>query len=324
MSKLFCRAVAVLAAIGAFGMNAGANDSTATLGAGGLVLAETDRIALAEEDLYVSPTEVRVRYLFRNVTGEDVRTVVAFPLPRIDLAELSEVPVDRPGDDPVNFVDFTVTVDGKSLRPAVQTRALYAGVDISEFLAARRLKLSFFDADFFPALLALDAAGRKEMMDRGYAEYDEYDNVYPRWVVETMLHWEQAFPANAAVTVEHSYKPIVGQFLVSRYSLEQDELAPFCLDEGTLRAVRKRIRERSTTADEEGLVHARNVDYILTTANNWRGPIGKFRLTLDKGAPDRLLSLCYDGSISKVDATTFVVEAADYVPKSDLRVLILE
>jgi hypothetical protein len=38
-----------------------ADDSTATLGAGGLTLEKTDKIALVSEDLYLSPTAVTPR-----------------------------------------------------------------------------------------------------------------------------------------------------------------------------------------------------------------------------------------------------------------------
>ncbi|GAI66158.1 unnamed protein product, partial [marine sediment metagenome] len=44
-----------------------ADDSSATLGAGGLVLQKTDKIALVSEDLYLSVTTVRISYRFRNL-----------------------------------------------------------------------------------------------------------------------------------------------------------------------------------------------------------------------------------------------------------------
>jgi len=165
-------------------------------------------------------------------------------------------------------------------------------------------------------------------MARGIAQYDEYDNVYPQWLDRTAFHWDQVFPAGKTVIVEHRYKPVAGQFFVSKYSLapSNDELKPYCVDDPTRAALWKRIKERSTKGGEEpddGLLMATAVDYILTTANNWRGPIGKFRLTIDKGDPADLLTLCIDG-IKKTGPTTFVLEAENYVPKADLRVLIIK
>ena len=62
---------------------AAANDSTAHLAAGGLVLSRNDAIEMRSEDLFISMDEVRVRYRFHNRTGKDVTTLVAFPLPDI-------------------------------------------------------------------------------------------------------------------------------------------------------------------------------------------------------------------------------------------------
>jgi len=307
---------------------AAANDSTATLGAGGLVLTKSDDIALDREDLYVSTKEIRVHYEFRNTGGQDVATTVAFPLPDIDLSYYSEVPITRPGTDPVNFVDFSVSVDGKPVAPTLEARALLNGQDITDYLSSKHIKFSFFADGFNDALMKADPALRKELMARGIARYDEYDNVYPQWLDRTAFYWDQVFPAGKTIIVEHRYKPVAGQFFVSKYSLDpkDDELKPYCVDDPTRKALWKRIKERSTKGGEEpddGLLIATAVDYILTTANNWRGAIGKFRLTIDKGDPMNLLTLCTDG-IKKTGPTTFVLEAENYVPKADLRLLIVK
>ena len=48
---------------------------------------------------------------------------------------------------------------------------------------------------------------------------------------------------------------------------------------------------------------------------------GRFRLTLDKGAPENVLSLCAEG-VEKTGPTTFVIEKRNYSPEADLNVLI--
>jgi Domain of unknown function (DUF4424) len=323
VALVLCVAAALLAGAAA-GRSAVANDSTATLGAGGIVLTPTKDIALDSEDLYISPTEIRVRYRFRNLANLNLPLRIAFPLPDIDLAELSEVPVEHPGSDGINFVDFKVAVDGHAIAPELAARALLKDEDVTDYLLSKNVKLSFFVDGFRDSLLALDAASRRDMTARGLAVYDEYDNVYPQWRLRTAFHWPQMFSANATVVIEHSYKPVVGQFFVSKYSLEGGELARFCVDRGTAVAIDKRIKGRSTTADNEGLLIARNVEYILKTARNWRGPIGRFTLTLDKGGTDRILSLCFDGVMKKTGPTTFTAEFTNYVPNADLSLLILE
>ena len=54
-----------------------ANDSTAELGAGGLVYVTTDVVEMRSEDLFISMEEVRVRYEFVNTSDHDVTTLVA-------------------------------------------------------------------------------------------------------------------------------------------------------------------------------------------------------------------------------------------------------
>ncbi len=66
---------------------------------------------------------------------------------------------------------------------------------------------------------------------------------------------------------------------------------------------------------------AYNIAYILRTANSWAGPIGRFTLTVDKGDPGNIVSLCADG-IRKTGPTTFLQEKTDYVPDGDLHILI--
>ncbi|MFM7446480.1 MAG: DUF4424 family protein, partial [Tabrizicola sp.] len=66
-----------------------------------------------------------------------------------------------------------------------------------------------------------------------------------------------------------------------------------------------------------------NLSYVLRTANSWAGPIGKFTLTLDKGDPKNVISLCADG-VKKTGPTTFVIEKTDYTPDRDLEVLIVQ
>ncbi|KQQ31768.1 hypothetical protein ASF53_00495 [Methylobacterium sp. Leaf123] len=79
---------------------------------------------------------------------------------------------------------------------------------------------------------------------------------------------------------------------------------------------------RLAAATPEGYTRAFEVPYIVTTARNWAGRIGRFTLTVDKGRADALVSFCRQG-VRKTGPTTFVWEARDYVPDSNLRVLLV-
>jgi hypothetical protein len=64
------------------------------------------------------------------------------------------------------------------------------------------------------------------------------------------------------------------------------------------------------------------LSYILTTGANWSGPIGKFKLTIDKSKPQDFVSFCGKG-MKKVGPTTFEISATDFTPDKDLHVLFL-
>src|ERR1700742_2746255 len=102
-----------------------ADDSSAALGAGGVVVTQAADIRMAKEDLYVSPKKVRIHFAFVNDSARDIDTIVAFPLPDIDMNEFTESPIGTVTDDPVNFVGFTVSADGKPVVPTVEQRAFY-------------------------------------------------------------------------------------------------------------------------------------------------------------------------------------------------------
>jgi hypothetical protein len=109
-----------------------ANSSSATLAAGGLQLSRSPDISMESEDLHISRTQVRVAYRFRNTSGRDISTLVAFPMP--DLMQGEDRNYDLEGRDPVNFMDFQVTVDGRRVEPSVELRATRFGVDVTAVL----------------------------------------------------------------------------------------------------------------------------------------------------------------------------------------------
>ena len=53
------------------------------------------------------------------------------------------------------------------------------------------------------------------------------------------------------------------------------------------------------------------------------GAIAKFRLVVDKGSTDNLVSFCGEG-IKKIGPTTFEMVKTDFWPQKDLDILILE
>ena len=65
------------------------------------------------------------------------------------------------------------------------------------------------------------------------------------------------------------------------------------------------------------------IEYILSTGANWAGPIKEFRLVVDKGDADSLVSFCGD-DVKKVSPTRFEMKKIDFTPEDDFAVLILK
>lgn len=319
-------ALVILGAPVLAGAPALANDSVAHLTAGGLEFATTDAVVMEKEDLFLSPDGVRVNYVFRNVTGRAVDLRVAFPMPRLDMRVVhgcSDVGIPFP--DEANFIGFATQVNGASVPMEVQTRAFVGGRDVGALLGEARIPLAATGRELERRLKGLSAADKRRLVGAGVIEGDEscIEAPMPLWTAETIYHWQQRFEPGIT-RISHRYTPALGGFFVTpgeRLTGPKDRLAPvndpdlarYCIDEGTWRSMR-----RMTTPD--GIVRAQNLEYILKTARSWRGPIGEFTLTIDKGQPDALVSLCITG-IRKTGPTTFEVRRRDFVPDRDLSVL---
>ncbi|MFE0756421.1 DUF4424 domain-containing protein [Inquilinus sp. NPDC058860] len=308
-----------------------ANDSTAELAAGGLVLTKTADIEMRSEELFVSAQEIRVAYRFFNQAAQDRTVTVAFPMPDVTLDFIDGMTsVPHPGSE--NFLDFSTKADGKPVATDVEVKAFGNGVDQTALL--RRLGVPLYpDADY-DGLTALPKAQRDELIGLGLAAVNEFDagrgweqHVVPSWTLKTTYHFQQTFPAGREVVIEHRYTPATGQsvgsVIGSSYANGSTEYAndlrTYCVDQSLLAAVKR----AQAKAGKDGMPFSeQRVAYILTTGANWAAPIKDFRLVVDKGDARNLVSFCGDG-VKKISPTRFEMRKTDFTPAADLAVLIL-
>jgi len=306
-----------------------ANDTTASSAAGGLVLERTDDIDMVSEDLFVSADEVRVRYVFRNVSASNIDTIVAFPMPGRDLGAEYEGDVAYPSE-------FATRVGGKPIKAQLERKAMLKGKDYTELLGKLRVPLA--PAGIAEATRVMDGVTRAEkqhLISTGLAIEEEYDegkgmkkHLVPMWTVRERWWWNQRFPAGRAITIAHRYVPGAGASVESPIAFRKlrrtDDgkamIAKYCVDTAFIRAVDRLSR---TGSDEGPRMPDKRVDYVLTTGANWRSPIGSFRLVVDKGRPENLVSFCEEG-VKKISPTQFEVRRRDWRPDRDLHVLIIE
>lgn len=327
-----------------------ANDGFGGLSATGLTFGQTDAVAMEEERLFISKDKVAVDYVFRNVSDADVTGEVIFPLPPVHVWSgyegMMNLPDDLSGED---LVGFTAMVDGQPVQVTIDRIAVQEvdfdeeftlatqydspGKDVTAELARFGLPLTLDFETVRAALLALSPEKQAELQAMGLAEYYAGDasqnlppDVWGNWSIVTRYHWTQTFPAGQTVKISHVYtnRPPGGLFSwtepVEEY--QTSLLDQYCIDEGTSKAMAKALK--NPEGDEFGNYGTSyNLSYVLRTANSWAGPIGKFTLTLDKGAPENVISLCADG-VKKTGPTTFVVEKTNFTPDRDLEILIVE
>ncbi len=324
----FCQAhffaLSLLAAISlGLASQAAANDGVAGLGVGGLVLKRTDRVRMVSEDLYISPDHIRVKYRFRPVREkEGLETIVAFPLPPVPVNNLDETVgmPEPPRANPLNVVHFQVRVNGRRVRPLMAVRAFTDKEDITSLLAEYGVKpydWPNYEA-FEQRLKALPAEALKKLEKAGAIRWSAHDYLEYGWKLQITYFWRQRFPVDRDTLIEHDYRPIAGGFF---YNPENDPWARkrYCIDSATMRGIRRMIGRQGT---DNPLLGATQVTYILTTANTWAGPIGRFRLVIDKKRPDSIVSLCWKG-LKKVSPTRFESIQHDFTPDRDLEVLFL-
>lgn len=305
-----------------------ANDSTAAMGAGGIVLTESADIRMASEDLFVSKNLIRVRYQFVNEGQAPITTRVAFPLPEADMHELSDIDVGWPTEKGDNVVNFRVIVDGRPVTPQLERKAFLKGQDVTAQLTRLGVPISPRPVDVSAAVQKLSPAAKGELVRLKLANITP-DWVEPFWVVKNTYHWVQTFPVGRPLAVEHTYEPIAGGSFFSASGYFQDPkmldkyYGDYCIDATTRAGLASRLKALQKRDGENAMMVQWTVAYVLTTARNWKGSIGAFRLTLDKGKPDNIISFCMDG-VRKTGPTTFVVERRDFEPEKDLSLMIFE
>ncbi len=297
------------------------NDSIARFGAGGIEFTKNEDIRCLEEVLEISTKKIRVKYRFLNESDKDIHTRVAFPLPKYDPLRGHYSSEDEPR---LIMASFNVLVNGWPVAKQNICKAFVADRDVTHTLRKSGLsdKDIFFgfryDQDNSP-LSKKFVQLRKEIGD---------------WKTEETAFWQQIFPSKRETVVEHEYVPVVGGGFAPNWKTYEeegnvdefwksftgmrDDKDEACLDEITKRAMEKRFRTMYSTSAESVWVWHRNVEYILGTGRNWKGPIGEFRLRLVKEKPEEFVSVCFPGKPEKISPTVYEFVQKDYVPQDKL------
>ena len=336
------RVFGLLVALVFWAASATANDGFAQIGIGGLVLADTDKISMDKEELYVSEKQIRVDYVFSNLTDQDVEASVMFPLPDIVIPNEYESARGL-----VNFerdLKFKTLVDGKPFPITLVQRAFARDKDISEELQKHGIALNGDMKDFEKHINALPTDVKQNLITIGalprYTDDSGKEVPYPpdlyfapQWSVKSYVTRKQLFPKGRKLSVSHSYVPVIGASVEGgvnytkeyvaqldqegRENLAKDR-ALYCIDDDWIKAYEARVKKAGGR-----LGNPKWISYILSSGATWKGPIKDFRLVVDKGKQDALVSFCGD-DVKKIGPTKFEVRKKDFEPKGDLNVLMVD
>jgi hypothetical protein len=304
-----------------------ANDTLATLGAGGLVPVKSSTVVMESENLHITLHRITVDYVFRNTTNQDVDAVVAFPLPELDGAAIEVSPIELPSKDPTNFLSFKLTIDGKPVSPKVEIRAVKQEEDITEKLKSLDLPPSVLDPRMKAAIAKLPKPQLSELEQEHWIVNEEpdtagknYQAIWPWWQTRIQFYWTQHFPANRTVRVTHTYMPVVGGSYIDD---DGSHIAQSYCGVPALQRI-KELKSKVASQQEPGLsLWWRSLQYVLTTANNWSGPIKHFHLEIDSDAPENILLTCMP-LIKQTSPTRYEFDAADFHPDRNLDLVILQ
>lgn len=324
-----------------------ADDSAASIAAGGLVARRETRIVMAKEVLRISPTKIVVDYDFRNDTDQDVTTEVAFPIPPYSYGP------ENPEISDASFSSFKLSVDGKPVAFQIEAKATLHGKDVTEILTADHIDIASFGrvretVGAYPEIHTpdIERLSRTEQTRLAQAGLFDAEDGWGTWDAHLQYYWTQTFPAHSSIHIRHEYTPVEGFELMPLETLknalektqpaanakdakfQSEDLATlnrFCPDPSLLPAS---IRAIENADPENGeFVYPQWVDFILTSANTWKQPIEDFTLIVERGKRrddfgPRLISFCspQDAPVEKLDADHFQVHLTNFVPAAELRI----
>lgn len=297
-----------------------AAEATAELGAGGLAIARNDVLELLSQDIFISAGEVRTTYRFRNKTDKAATFLVSVPLPVLDAADGEEAApiLPKPGSD--NFLDVQLSVDGKTLTPQMEQYVTALGVDRAGELRSKELPFNPLASGVAEKIAALSPDDQSALHRLGLLIPDGAA-LRPGWRLDAAFHWQQAFPAGKEVVIEHKYKPVVGTGLFGTEDLRQGFYrARYCMDADFSRVAGGRLAA-VRTSDMPYLDEMR-LSYTHSRFGGWPGIVRSFRLVVDKGEADAVVSFCGSG-IRRISANQFELTARNFSPDREINVLIV-
>lgn len=322
-TRVFLLILAVFV-LGASSTNA--DDTIATLAAGGLVPVKSTLIVMESEDLEISVHTVTVRYIFQNTSGKDIDALIEFPLPDLEGGIGYFNSVDIPDEKRLNFLDFRVLCNSKPVGAKVEARGFFKNHDITARLHAAGLPVSTQYDKALPAIEKLAPAKRKQLEREGLIEQQGPNEWIANWTERIKFYWKQHFPAYGQVTLVQTYRPSVGGGYFWPGSGDGTlSVREYCANTESFQRIAElqKLIHPAKMSGSDITLYEREIDFILTTGNNWSGPIRHFRLLVKSDSRQDIVLTCMPG-LKRIGPTRYQLTRTNFHPSSDLKLLILQ
>lgn len=272
-------------------------------------------MSVARLEVHVSFYSVRLAYVFKSRTRQTVHFSFALPDMPVDAGEdiaaldkNSEAAGLAADTQPANYMKLSVRVDGKPVVLGGRGRALLNGKDVTRQL--RDTGVPLLSGPDGAAWRHLTPDVRTKLEASGLIHIDA-----AAWTYQADFEWDQPFEPGET-RMEVSYAPVANYW--SDITVDHfPEIAPggpatraYCIDD----ALRRAFFRKPFSYDIYTVTH------LAAPAGRWRGPVGHYRLLVDKGASANLVAFC-PLAARRISPTTFEWTATNFTQGSRTGVL---
>ena len=312
---LLALGVAIILATISSSAEAGGEASTGRYIAEGPIFDLPPDMSVDRQEIRVTLHSIRLIYVFRASRRRIVH--FRFDLPAMPV-DADPDAIDLDGQDaaagrgadrqPLNYLNLSVHVNGTPVALSGRARALHEGKDVTRQLREAGVPLLYV-LDTISPWRQLPPRTQTMLEASGLLVIDA-----AQWRYQASFEWEQAFEPGET-RVEISYVP-VADYWNDINSTQFPEIArdgsatrTYCIDN----AVRRAYFHRPA-------YDLYKVAHRTPSPGGWRGPVGRYRLVVDKDAGADMVAFC-PLAATKTSSTTFEWTAEDFTPGRGIDVL---
>jgi len=245
------------------------------------------------------------------------------------------------------FLDFKVAADGERKSPSFIVNAKKPdGTDITKLLYDNGIPLSASYIQGFegPGAIEKDPKLLKKLKklklveERANPHYPGAKQYKFLWQLHQAFVWRQTFKAKKTITTTHSYRPSCGEYWVEGKaglkSIEDIKFTHRDREEKSLKDVNSTPEQQKQLIEMLGkptdiknnlyYYQAKEIQYVLKTGSNWKGPIKNFKLIINPPKSTLMVLSNFDGKLVKNTDGKYVVEVKDFTPQKDLKILFIQ